>query len=904
MAYSQQDAIHNSMMKKDEAKKKAKVYTSEIIKGILDDMKKGLKPDLNPFFSGNIKYKDAGVPFQYTEEEKSILKKCTNDPIYFIEKYCKFRTDKGKVLVKLRDYQHDILNLMSAEKYDPELEVFVPDNRYICMMQSRQSAKCVSMFSHIETYDWHKVAKINEGLKYSFINNVWTKGTSVPAYELYYAQLRKSDRLTSYNRFIYNLYLLTDHTKNKTLNTLGKRLIKKLEDIRFIGKNKKKKILESCLGADICVHGKQDINTIMCVHRTQPYDVYELKLYDGRTIECADRHLLWSETDKMWKFASDFKLGDTISTFCYGKKKIESVTKTGRKEYMFDMSLDGDHTYFANDILSHNTTTTVAFFVWYLIFHYDKRIMIVANKGRTAKEIISKLKEVVEELPFFLKPGIVSLQKETVAFENGCMVGAATTNATSITGDSTNIVYIDECAHIPNNIADEFWKSVFPTMSSFKTAQMIVTSTPKGRNNLFFRLYDGGMKGINGFKTYRVDWWQVPGHDQQWADETRATFGEEEFAQEFELQFDVDAAKMLKAKDYQFMDKIKKKFVHIDIPALNASQCQKLYWHPDFDPTGLTYHDLLTRKFVMCVDTAEGKQVDIKGKKDSDWNVINIFEVRLMSPHKIQENMFGRTKYEIRDCVEYFQVGVYLDNDNDEEASADVLKKLVYNVLKNGEGEIDNTRILLEMNFNGKNFLNKFMDSNHWYDDLVLKFQHTKPVPGQISKRLFGFKTSGGTHGKDYFCDLSGKMISLRQIVISQDHKKPSQSTLTQLQNFGKNKKGHYEGICMHDDIAMTVMFLSRLSESDAFRDWLYDWFDRKDRDEKWNKVNMLLRLHESNDSEMSDDDFIGLYSNDEPEQMYNPYQQMYQQQYQQQYSPYYQQRYGGYPLNPHIRFR
>lgn len=129
---------------------------------------------------------------------------------------------------------------------------------------------------------------------------------------------------------------------------------------------------------------------------------------------------------------------------------------------------DLPHTYLANGVLSHNTTTTSCFLVYFLVFHNDKSAMIVANKARTGLEIMGKVKEVLEDLPFFLKPGVVNLSSNKIRFENGCSISTVAASKSPATGDSINLLYIDEAALIPSNIIDEYWASVYPTLSSFR----------------------------------------------------------------------------------------------------------------------------------------------------------------------------------------------------------------------------------------------------------------------------------------------------------------------------------------------------------------------------------------------------------------------------------------------------
>lgn len=142
MAQDYNDIVANNIGKKD-AQKKATVYSSERINDIIEDYKHGLSPDMSPFYMGDINRRDAKVLFKYTPEEIEEIERCSDDCVYFVEKYCKFLTDKGRVTVDLRDYQKDILKLMSEVKWDSSLEEFVPLNRFLILLQSRQSGKCV-----------------------------------------------------------------------------------------------------------------------------------------------------------------------------------------------------------------------------------------------------------------------------------------------------------------------------------------------------------------------------------------------------------------------------------------------------------------------------------------------------------------------------------------------------------------------------------------------------------------------------------------------------------------------------------------------------------------------------------------------------------------------------------------
>ena len=192
--------------------------------------------------------------------------------------------------------------------------------------------------------------------------------------------------------------------------------------------------------------------------------------------------------------------------------------------------------------------------------------MIVANKGTTAEEILGKMNDILKGLPFWIKPGVRSVSKNAIRFENGCSLRCAATSDTPATGDTLHMLMIDECALIPANKIVPFWTSVFPTLSSSNVSQIIVLSTPRGKHNLYYDIYSGALKGTNGFVHKRVDYWEVPGHDtDEWRDQQIAAFGETYFNQEFGLSFDSDASKLVSPYDLAYMNRIKKEFMNVEI---------------------------------------------------------------------------------------------------------------------------------------------------------------------------------------------------------------------------------------------------------------------------------------------------------------------------------------------------
>lgn len=184
------------------------------------------------------------------------------------------------------------------------------------------------------------------------------------------------------------------------------------------------------------------------------------------------------------------------------------------------------------------TTLMTVYALWNACFNDDQRILIVANKEGTAIEIFKRVRMAYEELPNWLKPGVTEYGKTSMALGNGTTIGISTTTGTAARGQSCNVLILDELAFIDNHLVDEFWKSVYPIISSFKKSKIFISSTPNGTENLFHKLYTGAINNTNGWSHGRVDWWEVPGRDDAWKQEQIRNMGSQEaFDQEFGCQF-------------------------------------------------------------------------------------------------------------------------------------------------------------------------------------------------------------------------------------------------------------------------------------------------------------------------------------------------------------------------------
>ena len=180
---------------------------------------------------------------------------------------------------------------------------------------------------------------------------------------------------------------------------------------------------------------------------------------------------------------------------------------------------------------SGKSISSVAYLLWYAIFHPEKTIAVLANKGATSREMLGRITLMLENLPFFLQPGCKTLNKGSIEFSNNSRIVAASTSGSSIRGMSVNLLYLDEFAFVER--AAEFYTSTYPVVSAGTDTKVIVTSTANGIGNIFHKIWEGAQQNTNEFKPFRVDWWDVPGRDEDWKEQTINNTSQLQFDQEF-----------------------------------------------------------------------------------------------------------------------------------------------------------------------------------------------------------------------------------------------------------------------------------------------------------------------------------------------------------------------------------
>jgi len=248
---------------------------------------------------------------------------------------------------------------------------------------------------------------------------------------------------------------------------------------------------------------------------------------------------------------------------------------------------------------SGKSISSVAYLLWYAVFHPEKVIAILANKGATAQEMLGRVTLMLENLPFFLQPGCKALNKRSIEFSNNSRIVSAATSGSSIRGMSVNLLYLDEFAFVEN--AAQFYTSTYPVISSGNDTKVIITSTANGIGNQFHKIWEGAVQGVNEFKSFRVDWWDVPGRDDQWKKQTIANTSQLQFDQEFGNTFFGTGDTLINAETLMsFRAK----------PPLRLIEGNSVWIYEEPDKS---------HQYVMTVDVSKGR-----GQDYSTFNVIDI----------------------------------------------------------------------------------------------------------------------------------------------------------------------------------------------------------------------------------------------------------------------------------------
>ena len=254
------------------------------------------------------------------------------------------------------------------------------------------------------------------------------------------------------------------------------------------------------------------------------------------------------------------------------------------------------------------TVTAAACILHYTIFNADKTVAIMANKTASAREVLLRYQTMYENLPIWMQQGVKTWNKGDVELENNCRVFTAATTTSGIRGKSVNWLYIDEAAIIPNNVADEFFASVYPTISAGETTKILLTSTPLGYNH-FWKFWNEAEKGTNGFVSHFIPYTDIPGRDEAWAEEQLKLLGELKFTQEVLCDFLGSSNTLINGRT---------------IATLSSKDV--LYDNPEGNAVDIYEDPIENHYYCITVDTARG----IGG----DYSAFVVFDITEM-PYRV-----------------------------------------------------------------------------------------------------------------------------------------------------------------------------------------------------------------------------------------------------------------------------
>lgn len=408
------------------------------------------------------------------------------------------------------------------------------------------------------------------------------------------------------------------------------------------------------------------------------------------------------------------------------------------------------------------TTTSVAYLLWLTLFTDTQNVAVLANKGSLARDILGKYQLAYENLPMWLQQGVLVWNKGNVELENGSKIIAASTSSSAIRGGAFNLVFLDEFAFVPNNIAEEFFNSVYPVISSGKTTKIIIVSTPNGMN-LFYKLWMDAINKKNNYKTFEIHWSMVPGRDEAWKEETIRNTSERQFRQEFETEFLGSSNTLISGYKLQ-------QLVYSDPVATH--DMMKIYEYPVKESEGHKKDHL----YCITVDVSEGKNLD-----SSAFSVIDISQ----TPYK--------------------QVAVY----NSSSISPILFPTVIYNAAR----MYNDAYVLVEINNNPQ--VADSLHADFEYENLWKIFTGNKK-PQQLSAGFargiqMGLKMSPQV--KAIGCSNLKTLIEGDKLII-QDF-----DTYSELTTFEQQKNSFKAAEGANDDIVMTLVIFAWVATQKYFRE-------------------------------------------------------------------------------------
>ena len=402
------------------------------------------------------------------------------------------------------------------------------------------------------------------------------------------------------------------------------------------------------------------------------------------------------------------------------------------------------------------TTTAVAVILHYIIFNDFKTVALLANKGDAAREILDRIKIAYEALPAWLQQGVIEWNKCSVEFENGCKIIAGSTSSSAIRGKSISFLYIDETAFVEN--WDEFFASVFPTISSGETTKILFTSTPNGLNH-FYKTCVGAQENRNGYIYIEVPWSKVPGRNDKWKQETLAAmdFDQQKFSQEFECAFLGSSGTLIEGSKLKTM---------VDLQPIAQTDKMKVYQQPEKDHV-----------YVCVCDVSRGKGLD--------YSAFQIIDVTQMP---------------------YQQVCVYKDNTITPIDYAEIIYRSIE--------RYNEAYTLIEVNDIGE----QVSEVLH-YEFEVETLMYTESA-GRAGKRLStgfsknadkGIRTTKNV--KSIGCNMLKMLIEQDQLIINDF------GTINELSTFSRRGNSYEAESGTHDDLVMCLVLFGWMTDQTFFKE-------------------------------------------------------------------------------------
>lgn len=419
-----------------------------------------------------------------------------------------------------------------------------------------------------------------------------------------------------------------------------------------------------------------------------------------------------------------------------------------------------DHMFLCGETLipTHNTTTSAAFILWYAIFHGAKNVAILANKQAQAQETVERVTTMLENLPFFLQPGNKTLNKRSMEFGNKSKIFSAATSSSSIRGQSVNLLYLDEFAHVQNDV--QFFESTYPVITSGKKTRAIITSTPNGAKGMFYKLWKDSEEKKNSYKRTLVIWNEVPGRDKKWAEETRRNIGgEAQWRQEFLCEFVGTVGSLISGSVLQAI--------------------------PSQEPISVEGDDLCLSIFEEAQeDHIYMMTVDVSRGVGNDYSAVIVTDVSV-APYKI--------------------VARYKNNLID----ANLFPDVIYAI----GSRYNNAYAVVETNDLGETVVNTLWDEFE-YENIVstysVKGKGQVATLGYSSKNVFGVKTTAST--KRIGC------ANLKSLVEDGTYLINDLACQTELSTFIQKNNSFQADEGCHDDLAMCLVIFSWFTGQDLFK--------------------------------------------------------------------------------------